>query len=793
MPYHTMIPLILLISLTLLNLFSPLLVLAQARSGAPFQAPASVKYEADIDEFLNAGAQYYIAWQFSGDKSNPIENDAYSFYKDGPTCAILKTKAAKYPGQIGVNIHALSNKTDAQITALLSSAKNNCGATIVRFWGFDNPANITKVLRIANGLGIKAIVALVDFGTIALNPVTWYSASYKSSYQAHALEVADAINAVAGLQSAVYALELANEPHCFGLITCLAPYNNWARDMSNLLANKGFKIGIGQKASENTTRGDSPGVGSPPDFQASNNSTSISVASGHYYNPGEKALVLTALAISKSLGQAFYIGEAGSTGESSTSVISTPIRPTARPTMRPCTTEDNPEFHPLRPYPGEPCDPLIPRSIPSADKVIPKSSQDFATQLSQDYQMRNSVAFSCGNSLDPNTPEQFDIGLGKPFNPGVRGQCENNNGHVTCYLRENFDLTLDLTNANIPILGNTQTSGLTDAQKMTEYLSWYLNGTVQQSEQNPNPSISRLVNFSGPLQKLLAFDLKNAVRSWLVEGPAGEKFAPPAGGGQYHNYIVGCNQVIGVNLGDYIQAVKQIISAVVGNIGSAVLIGAKIVDVGKDAAVPLGTALLRAAVLLPDKKAAIFAFRDSFFAFISDPRVQNKALDAAGFILDQGSDIAQRIGVAFSSIAKVAPNQAVVCTSAMNPERIKSFKGVDIFGYPKLPPDPAREPDFATYNRKLLQWYGYTFLGVGNFGIYVPPLNPNVWSQLFRDISFSSLEDTTGEVVISVSPDTHANQQDKDVVDAQDQAKSIPSAIVVGQKATLKLIIKAKH
>ena len=154
---------VLIFNLMILNILSPFSVLAAV--------PASVNYEADIDEFLNAGAQYYIAWQYSGDQSNPIENDAYSFYKGGPTCDILKAKAAKYPDRIGVNIYALANKSDAQITDLLTSAKNDCGTSIVRFWGFDSPGNVTNVFRIANSLGIKAVVALVDFVTIASNPV----------------------------------------------------------------------------------------------------------------------------------------------------------------------------------------------------------------------------------------------------------------------------------------------------------------------------------------------------------------------------------------------------------------------------------------------------------------------------------------------------------------------------------------------------------------------------------------------------------------------------------------------
>lgn len=203
-------------------------------------------------------------------------------------------------------------------------------------------------------------------------------------------------------------------------------------------------------------------------------------------------------------------------------------------TSVPCQDTTNPEFNPLRPYPGNPCDPLIPRSDPRADREAPKSNQSWVIQLAQDYQMRNSVAFSCGNSLTPTVIHAYDKGSRKDIGP----ECTVSGRTVRCVRRENFTLTLDLTDANLPILGNTQNQGLTDAQKMTEYLSWYLNGVVQHSEQDANPSINRLVNFSGPLQKLLPAQLKEFIKDELLNGPAGQAFIPPSGGGQYHNYLV---------------------------------------------------------------------------------------------------------------------------------------------------------------------------------------------------------------------------------------------------------------
>ena len=437
------------------------------------------------------------------------------------------------------------------------------------------------------------------------------------------------------------------------------------------------------------------------------------------------------------------------------------VRPAPRPSLRPCTTEDNSEFHPLRPYPGEPCDPLIPRSKPAANYPvdshsglppnIPLSKDDFTTQLSKDYQLRNSVAFSCGNSLTPNTPERFDVALGEPRPDGASQNkqiCRRNGNHVTCEVVENFDLTLDLRDANIPILGNTQTQGLTDAQKMTEYLSWYLNGTVQSVEQKPNPSTYRLINFSGPLQKLLPFDLKNLLRNTLVDSPVlGQPRTGPSSGGEYHNYIVGCKK----NL-DFDYAVSLVTQAL-----PATLEG--IVDTFK-----FIVALVQ---IIIDKPAAIANILSGNF---TDPALVPILTDLTN--LQSGPQAWEKFKTALNTISLDA---AEACSTSTDFRRLADFIG-------KLPPDPTKYDDFAAYWRDFMNWrgkYNVPLLGpqnIPNFfgsiiGLEFDPFNAfnrveqDVWAQLFQNIPFSSLEDTTGEVVISVSPDTHhANQQGKDVL-----------------------------
>ena len=117
-----------------------------------------------------------------------------------------------------------------------------------------------------------------------------------------------------------------------------------------------------------------------------------------------------------------------------------------------------------------------------------------------------------------------------------------NGGTVTCWRSSAFDVTVDLSHANLGVLSNTQDTTLTDAQKVNEYLSWYLTGTPQIGDQLPidsnNPAaISRVVNYSGPLRKLLPFDLATTLKNVVIESRQQD----------VHNTIVGCNDALGTS------------------------------------------------------------------------------------------------------------------------------------------------------------------------------------------------------------------------------------------------------
>jgi len=280
--------------------------------------PRADKVRAELAELKGQGINTYIYWQYSGNNCSPWtdSNDQYSFFQGDPLCGVLK-EAADSGMTIGVNAHHLS--THIGEVEQLNYLKNDCGVSIIRFWAYPNigsgAATAANTVRAITAAGMQAIPVICDYsntctelgitGSTQANPTSWYESGYKGAYKNYALQLKGALSGV----GSIYGIELLNEPHCGGQAGCVTPYSNWARDMVGVLS--GFRVGIGQKASENTTRGDSPGVGTPSDFTVSNQS--VGTASAHFYNEGEKTLALQAASQAASLGKTFYIGERGYT------------------------------------------------------------------------------------------------------------------------------------------------------------------------------------------------------------------------------------------------------------------------------------------------------------------------------------------------------------------------------------------------------------------------------------------------------------------------------------------------
>ncbi len=135
----------------------------------------------------------------------------------------------------------------------------------------------------------------------------------------------------------------------------------------------------------------------------------------------------------------------------------------------PCNKVSSQEFNPLRPYPGSPCDELIPKAWPEKDYI----------------------SFACGKSAnvggDVSFPRRVSpVGV-LPANPVADTPywCDASRSQV-CYIKQSkFDVTINLAGAKIPILGNTQDPNLNDSARVNQYLLSYLTGTVQQAEQVP--------------------------------------------------------------------------------------------------------------------------------------------------------------------------------------------------------------------------------------------------------------------------------------------------------------------
>jgi len=146
----------------------------------------------------------------------------------------------------------------------------------------------------------------------------------------------------------------------------------------------------------------------------------------------------------------------------------------------PCYKNTYPEFHPLRPYPGSPCDPLIPKSQPEAWQGSLYQSFSCGTSVNAqgtyEFPKYMSNAEIAALPLYPwnnpdsitDTDQLYRCAFCDPLSPTA---CE-----VCAAKRAGFKITLDLKNASLPVISNTQ-DYLDDATKVNNYLNWYLSGT----------------------------------------------------------------------------------------------------------------------------------------------------------------------------------------------------------------------------------------------------------------------------------------------------------------------------
>lgn len=194
----------------------------------------------------------------------------------------------------------------------------------------------------------------------------------------------------------------------------------------------------------------------------------------------------------------------------------------------PCSDTTNPEFHSLRPYPASPCKP----------KTLVENGQYLC---GQDLVVKDVYEFTDGGG-DCQTVTDASGATIHHCKYSVTGSTSN--------------VSLGIKDAYFPIMGNTekvpnstnanlsyeQRNTINFLQRVNNYVSWYLNGITFRAEEQPedlllnpfpgNPTtLSRIINLSGPLKKLLPQRIQTVER--LDEK---DKI-----GSERHNQTVTCN------------------------------------------------------------------------------------------------------------------------------------------------------------------------------------------------------------------------------------------------------------
>lgn len=151
------------------------------------------------------------------------------------------------------------------------------------------------------------------------------------------------------------------------------------------------------------------------------------------------------------------------------------------------------EFHSLRPY--------------QANTQCVSNVSEYATYCGTDLTLTNTI---------------------NVYYPGTPGNCTTKNGKIYCTYNIDVkkDITINLSGAELPIMGNTEDvinsqnsdESLDNAQKMNEYVSWYLNGATNRAEYgNVNDTDQNFVNYSGPLKKLMPQVIQQAKQIEMIE------------------------------------------------------------------------------------------------------------------------------------------------------------------------------------------------------------------------------------------------------------------------------------
>jgi hypothetical protein len=213
------------------------------------------------------------------------------------------------------------------------------------------------------------------------------------------------------------------------------------------------------------------------------------------------------------------------------------------------------EFHSLRPY--------------QANVQCTAQTADLATYCGNDLTIKETIT--------------------KTYSGGNEPGCTTAGDTVTCNYNvtvPTHTITIDLSDADFPFMGNTgndtntgeksdvinsqneidanvgleASEALTDAAKVNNYVGWYLNGTVNHAEYPlvSLENIAKLIDYSGPINKLLSQDSQFLKRTQTIENAVGMVLAKNGGrtGVQIsrHSQVVGCSiglNILGLQISDF--------------------------------------------------------------------------------------------------------------------------------------------------------------------------------------------------------------------------------------------------
>ncbi len=259
------------------------------------------------------------------------------------------------------------------------------------------------------------------------------------------------------------------------------------------------------------------------------------------------------------------------------------------PTPVPCDERRPEEFHSLRPYQASPCndeatdlalfcgndfiliDEIIIQKVYSPSVGVPPFTWEYRFEgqpITPSVEQPPTIGIACtrcdsnGQCVSNRNPPCIpypDLGCNGPGDctpaecvPNAAGTQET----CTFIVDRVKDIVIDLDRTELPIMGYTEPSlgntgdsyrvinsrlqdeTVTDAQKVNEYVSWYLNGIIGRAEYDPPDTTtvagrSRVVDFSGPLKRLLSWESQIVRRIQEVE--------KVESGDIRHDQIIGCH------------------------------------------------------------------------------------------------------------------------------------------------------------------------------------------------------------------------------------------------------------